>query len=104
VGSNYIYGWQTIVRGQDGVTKAAFHQSDFLGTLLSADLLRKASSTFKPTLSEDGRIDRVILNGAASGLTVELIAHEVSAAFPHRFAAWTDAQTRVGQVSSRYSE
>jgi protein arginine N-methyltransferase 1 len=104
VGSNYVYGWETIVRSHDGGTKAAFHQSDFLGTLLSPEQLRKVSSTFRPTLSEDGRIDQMILNGAASGLTLELIAREVSCAFPHRFAAWTDAQTRVSQVSSRYSE
>jgi protein arginine N-methyltransferase 1 len=104
VGSEYVYGWETIVRGQDGLTKAAFHQSDFLGQVLSSERLRKLSNTFTPTLSEDGRIDQLILNRAAAGLRLEQIAREVSAAFPHRFAAWTDAQTRVGQLSERYSE
>jgi protein arginine N-methyltransferase 1 len=104
VGSQYIYRWATAVRSANGGTKAAFHQSDFLGTLLSSELLRKSSSTFRPTLSEDGRIDQMILNGAASGLRLEQIARQVSTSFPHRFAQWTDAQTRVGQVSSRYSE
>ena len=104
VESNYIYGWETIIRGQDGGTKAVFQQSDFLGKILSSDRLRKLSGAFTPTLGEDGRIDQMILNGAASGLRLEQIAHEVSASFPHRFAAWTDAQTRVIQVSSRYSE
>jgi type I protein arginine methyltransferase len=45
VGSDYVYGWETIVRGQNGGTKAAFHQSDFFGTVLSPDRLRRASST-----------------------------------------------------------
>ena len=104
VGSGYIYGWETIVRGKDGGTRAAFHQSDFLGQALSSDRLRKLSSSFTPTLSEDGRIAQMILNGAASGLRLEQIARKVSASFPHRFAAWTDAQTRVSQVASEFSE
>jgi hypothetical protein len=103
VGSQYIYGWETIVRGKDGGTKTAFHQSDFLGHVLSPDRLRKLSSTFTATLSENGRIDQLILNGAASGLSIEQIAREVAARFPHRFSTWTDAQTRVSQTSSTYS-
>lgn len=104
VGSEYVYGWETSVRGREGGTKYAFQQTDFLGTVLPPDDLRKRSSTFTPTLNEDGRIDRMILNAAASGLQLAEIARQVSARFPHRFAAWTDAQARVGQVSSRYSE
>jgi hypothetical protein len=102
VGSEYAYGWETTVRGQDGGTKAAFQQHDFFGQLLTPDRLQCLSSSFAPTLSEDGRIDRMILNGVASALRLEQIAREVSAGFPHRFEAWTDALTRVSQVSSRY--
>jgi protein arginine N-methyltransferase 1 len=102
VGSEYIYGWETVVRGKDGEHKAAFHQSDFFGQVLSSDRLRQLSSTFTPALGEDGRIDQMILNGAAAGLRLEQISREVSAGFPNRFAAWTDALTRVSEVSSRY--
>jgi protein arginine N-methyltransferase 1 len=35
VGSEYVYGWETMVRDRDGGTKAAFHQSDFFGQVLS---------------------------------------------------------------------
>ena len=104
VGSDYVYRWDTTVRGQDGAPKANFVQSDFLGQVLSADRLRKQSSTFTPTLSEDGRIERTILNGAASGLALEQIARAVSAAFPHRFPEWTDAHRRVAEVSCKYCE
>jgi protein arginine N-methyltransferase 1 len=103
VGSEYVYGWETSVRGKDGGTKAAFQQHDFLGQVLTVDLLRKLSSSFMPTLNEDGRIDRMILDGVASERRLEQIARDVSAGFPHRFAAWTDALTRVSQVSSRYA-
>jgi len=102
VGSSYIYTWETVVRGKDGATKVAFRQSDFLGAPLSSERLRKLASA--PTLSEDGRIDQLILNSVASGLMLEQIAREVSAGFPHRFATWTDAQPRVTQVSIRYSK
>jgi protein arginine N-methyltransferase 1 len=102
VRSDYIYGWETTVRGRDGDTKATFQQHDFHGQLLTSDRLRSLSSSFTPTLNEDGRIDRMILNGVASELSLEQIAREVSAGFPHRFVAWTDALTRVSQVSARY--
>jgi Ribosomal protein L11 methyltransferase (PrmA) len=104
VGSDYVYSWDTTVRSLDGVAKANFVQSDFLGQVLSADRLRKQSSGFTPTLSEDGHIDRAILTGAASGLALEQIARAVSAAFPHRFPEWTDAQRRVNEVSCKYCE
>ncbi len=102
VGSEYLYGWETTVRGKDGETKAAFQQHDFLGQVLTSDRLRILSSSSTPTLNEDGRIDQMILNGVASELRLEQIARELSAGFPHRFVAWTDALTRVSQVSSRY--
>ena len=64
---------------------------------MSSDRLQQLSKTFTPTLNEEGRIDQTILNGAAGQLSIEQIAREVAAQFPHRFAAWTDAQTRVRQ-------
>jgi len=71
---------------------------------MSSDRLQQLSKTFTPTLNEEGRIDQTILNGADGRLSIEQIAGEVAAQFPHRFATWTDAQTRVRQVSSKYSE
>jgi len=41
VGSEHVHGWETIVRSKDGGTKAAFHQSDFLGQIWSPEQLRK---------------------------------------------------------------
>jgi protein arginine N-methyltransferase 1 len=43
VGSEYVYGWETIVRAKDGRTKALYQQSDFYGRVLSADRLRRLS-------------------------------------------------------------
>ena len=103
-GSDYVYGWHTTVRGRDGAARADFNQSDFFGLTLSSDRLRRLSSTFTPSLNEEGRIDHAILNGAASGLPLEQIARAVSELFPQRFPEWTDAQRRVAEVSRRYSE
>ena len=103
-GSDYVYGWHTTVRGRDGAARADFNQSDFFGLTLSSDRLRRLSNAFTPTLSEDGRIDRAILNGAASGLSLEQIARELSAAFPHRCPGWSDAQRRVAEVSYKYCD
>jgi len=37
VGPQYVYGWDTLVRGTDGSTKAAFRQSDFFGQTWSPE-------------------------------------------------------------------
>jgi len=42
IASQYVYSWETVVRGQDGATKAAFQQSDFFGHVLSPERLRKS--------------------------------------------------------------
>ena len=60
---------------------------------MSSDRLQQLSKTFTPTLNEEGRIEQTILNGAAGRPSIEQIAGEVAAQFPHRFAAWTDAQS-----------
>src|SRR5260370_1201674 len=73
VGSEYVYGWETSVRGKDGGAKAAFQQHDFLGQVLTVDRLRNLSSSFTPTLNEDGRIDRMILDGVASELMLQRV-------------------------------
>jgi protein arginine N-methyltransferase 1 len=61
VGSEYVYGWETIVRGKDGRTKAALRQSDFFGRVWSADRLRQRSSTAPPAPTEGGLLDQRIL-------------------------------------------
>jgi protein arginine N-methyltransferase 1 len=40
VGSDYVYGWETMLCGRNGETRVAFHQSDFLGTVLARSRLR----------------------------------------------------------------
>lgn len=52
VGSEYVYGWETIVRGKSGRTKAALRQSDFFGRVLSSDRLRQLSGSVPPTPTE----------------------------------------------------
>ena len=88
------------VRGRTEKPRPLFSSTTSGQVLTSVGWDLSSSST--PTLNEDGRIDQMILNGVASELRLEQIARELSAGFPHRFVAWTDALTRVSQVSSRY--
>ena len=105
VGTNYVQGWETSVRGPNGDTRATFRQSDFVGATLSTTGLKKRSSAYVPKLTDDGRMDLLILNRAATGATtLEQIARDLSTNFPHRFPSWTDAMSRVSDLSLRYSE
>jgi protein arginine N-methyltransferase 1 len=55
VGSDYVYGWETIVCGNDGSMKAALRQSDFFGRIWSSDRLRQLSGVVARTPTEAAR-------------------------------------------------
>jgi protein arginine N-methyltransferase 1 len=104
-GEDYVWGWNTdITTGADASrTLVSFRQSTFQGTSLSPESLRKRAQTFVPTLNEDGRIDRVILQQMADGLPLDQIARNLAGQFPHRFPTWQNALDRAADLSTKYS-
>jgi hypothetical protein len=86
-----------------GEVKASFTQSTFFATPLSLEQLRKRASTHAPSLNEDGQIERFILSLMDGTTSLEEIARRVCDKFPARFTTWSDALTRVGELSLKFS-
>lgn len=99
---DYIWMWRCDVRGNDGAVRAAFRQNTMQGAFMSMDSLKKRAPSYRPRLSDDGEIDRTILNLMSEGGTVEEIARELVARMDGRLATEAEAQDRVRAMSERY--
>jgi type I protein arginine methyltransferase len=104
IDDDYVWRWSTRVLSQNGtgVVKANFRQSTFHATLLSPDQLSKKAADYVTTLSEEGEIDRFILERMDGNQSLGEIASALSIHFPHHFTSWNDALGRVGILSQRY--
>lgn len=105
VGEDYVWSWESRVLdgGPGGRAKADFRQSTFLGVPLSPATLVKRSADYLPSLNEDGRLDRLILESLDARTPLGRIADEVLATFPTRFPSWNAAMARVADLSTKYS-
>jgi len=102
VSEQYLWRWDTEITTTAG-PPAVFRQSTFMGTPLSLEDLRKRAQTFVPTLNEDSRIDRAILQQMADGLPLDQIARNLVGQFSHRFPTWQNALDRAADLSTKYS-
>ena len=103
VGEDYIWRWDSCVRGADGTVRAEFQQTTFRGVPVVPRELRKRAADYSPVLNEEGKIDQLILSLMGTGFSVDEIAARVQEQFPGRFRAPRDAMTRVGDLSLKYS-
>jgi protein arginine N-methyltransferase 1 len=99
VGEDYVWRWDTRI-----LDKASFRQSTFFGVPLSPAKLAKRSADYAPSLNEDGRLDRLILESLDAHTPLARIADRALAAFPSRLANWQEALARVSDLSARYSQ
>ena len=106
VGKDYYWRWESRVRhqGDSKQFETTFKQSSFLGQPLPLKQLRKRVDEYVPTLSEEGQIDRFILELMQSGKTINEIARQVAVQFATRFVDWRDAIERVRNLSKMYSK
>ena len=103
VGDDYVWTWKTdLTDSVTGRLKASFRQSSLLAELLGP-ALRKRAHTFVPDLSDEGRIDRQVLDLMDRGMPLGDIAAAILRAFPSAFNDWHAALGRVGLLSDRYS-
>jgi protein arginine N-methyltransferase 1 len=104
VRNDYIWSWKTHVldQGRTGGDKANFSQSTFFGAPLSPATLHKRAASYTPTLSEDGRIARCVLESMNDGSSIGEIARLVSTEFSARFARPEDALSHVADLSRQY--
>jgi protein arginine N-methyltransferase 1 len=105
-GSDYVWRWTTQVHGVDPSSgiRDQFEQSTMAGFALSPTRLRKAASDYVPRLSDDGLLDRKILEMMDGHTTLEEIARRLAAEYPERFPNWHDAMKIAGALSKKYSD
>jgi len=101
VGEDYVWSWRTRVEGRAG-TKAEFRQSTFFGAPLSPATLARRRADHVGALSEEGRLDRLILTLLDEGLPLGRIADEALAKFPAQAGTPAQALARVADLSVRY--
>jgi len=96
----YLWQWSTRVHGPGG-RRASFAQSQFAGTVLVPERLRRHAASYVPRLNEDGEIERFILERMAERRSLGDISHDLCRRYPHRFTQWRDALAHVGEISVR---
>ena len=101
---DYIWNWNTRVveHSPSEVEKASFTQSTFYGMPLAPAALEKKSSGYIPSLGEDGRIIRFVLEAIDGQASLNDIALRLSAEFPCRFPRRQDALSYVADMSRQY--
>jgi hypothetical protein len=102
---DYAFSWSTVIVSPEDLDpiKARFQQSTLMGNPTSTDWITKTEPSFVPSQSEDGEIDRAILDLLFTGDTLTEIARRLSEQFPRRFADSRKALDRVAAMSVRYS-
>lgn len=103
IGTEYLWRWATDARSADGRNKAAFSQNTFAGSPILPERLRRRAHSYVPELNEEGKTTLAILQRMAAGVRLEEIARELAVRYPHLYARWEDALTRVGELSTKYS-
>jgi len=105
IGDDYIWRWDTRIVSQSDTdcVKANFKQSTFHSLLLSPTQLSKKTASYVAMLSEDGKIDRFILDMMDGNKSLGKIADALTESFPNHFTGWNDALGRVGKLSQQYS-
>jgi type I protein arginine methyltransferase len=104
VGEDYEWGWDSRAHGTDpNKPKAEFTQSTFFGKPLSPATLQRREQSFRPAGSEDGEIDRLVLERMDGAHSLGDIAQELTERFPNRFRSKRDALTRASELSEKYS-
>jgi protein arginine N-methyltransferase 1 len=103
VGDDYVWRWASEVWPTGASDPAArFQQSTFHGQPIVPSKLTKGDAAQVPRLSEDGQVERCILQ-LMDGVTANQdIARTLIARFPNRFPRFGDALGRVGSVARRF--
>lgn len=105
-GGDYTWQWRTRVhaQGEADRVKADFRQSTFFGAPLSLASLRKRGAGYRPVLDKAGQVDRLMLSLMDGQATLDEIARRALQEFPGRFAGWSEALTRAGELSVQHAE
>lgn len=105
VADDYIWRWETRVVSQNDPDrcKAEFRQSTFFSQPVSPTVVRKKADNHTPSLKEEGKADRLVLDLMDGKTPLSEIAHRLAAQFPGQFPDWQHALAHVGHLSQKYS-
>jgi protein arginine N-methyltransferase 1 len=104
VNGSYIWCWNTSIVDprQPSAVKARFSQSTLLESPLSQATLRKASASYRPTLTDNGRMARFVLDAMSQGLPLGEIAQALSSEFATRRFRDQEALSYVAALAQQY--
>ena len=100
VAGDYVWQWQTTF---DALPPAlpAFQQTKFYAVPWTSAKLARGLASHVPILSEDGEVERYILDAMDGATSSAEIAHRVVERFPRQFPHSSVALGRVGNIARR---
>jgi protein arginine N-methyltransferase 1 len=103
VGEEYIWRWETKVRGNGNSADRRFRQSTFQGANFTPQALRRRAADFVPALSEEGQVDRWLLEAMDGKTSLQKMAQAAAERFPSIFPRWEDALHRAAELARQFS-
>jgi SAM-dependent methyltransferase len=103
VGEEYVWRWETKISPNAKGPGRCFQQSTFLGTNLTRESLRRRAANFVPSLSEEGRADRWLLQAMDGKTSLQQMAQAAAEEFPRIFPRWEDALRRAAELAAQFS-
>lgn len=100
VGENYIWRWETKVCAGNS-RKIHFQQSTFQGARFSPQKLRRQASDYVPMLSEEGKVDRWLIEAMDGAASLQEIAQSAAKHFPQQFTRPEDAFRRISELAEK---
>ncbi len=102
VGDDYLWRWEAKIR-DGGVLTHHFQQSTLQGANFTPQWLRRRAADFVPSLSEEGRADRWLLQAMDGETSLQQMAQAAAEEFPKIFARWEDALRRAAELAAQFS-
>jgi protein arginine N-methyltransferase 1 len=103
IGGDYIWRWETEICGGSGHGARHFKQSTFQGANFTPQALRRRAADFVPSLSEEGRADRWLLQAMDGKTSLQQMAQAAAEEFPKIFPRWEDALRRAAELAAQFS-
>lgn len=105
VGEDYVWRWETRLRGAAGSdVKAAFRQATLQGLPLPARRLRHREAGHVPALGRAGLLQRTALDLMDGSRTLDEIAGRLRERFPGDFASRSEALGFAADLSEEYGD
>jgi precorrin-6B methylase 2 len=103
VGGEYIWRWETNVSGNGNAADRCFRQSTFQGANFTPQALRRRAADYVPALSEEGQVDRWLLEAMDGKTSLQEMAQAAAQRFPSIFRGWEDALHRAAELAKQFS-